>query len=438
MISFAQNFEDVMIARAFPAGHHGFYVDIGAAHPINLSVTCHFYNAGWSGVNVEPSRRLFPVLAAARPRDINLNCAVAEKSGHATFFEVPGFVENSTLDPEVAARLAESDLALEPFDVPVTTLSALWNEHVGDRTVDFMKIDVEGGEAAVLAGADWTRHRPRLLIIEATAVNSRLENWASWESTVLAAGYQKVWFDGLNNFYLRDEDSDLRSVFRLPPNVFDDFMPAALADARLAIAEVVDGRADIATLAARMNAPHQGVDQVARLESTLAVAIEGKRELDAILAARDAQIMDLLSAVKEEARVKDGLTDTLAERDAELRALQATMSVGLPAVHARIDALRDDLDAERTTRKNAEALLVETAAGARSLSFALEDAVRQRLAAIDALAAATHELDTAKIRIAEITEEGNRNRARLHEIEIEFAALAKQRDIERAYIGITN
>ncbi|SFK10939.1 hypothetical protein SAMN05444581_102140 [Methylocapsa palsarum] len=33
MISYAQNFEDVMIARLFDEARRGFYIDIGAAHP---------------------------------------------------------------------------------------------------------------------------------------------------------------------------------------------------------------------------------------------------------------------------------------------------------------------------------------------------------------------------------------------------------------------
>ena len=37
MISYAQNFEDVMLARVFAGRSDGFYVDVGAADPINLS-----------------------------------------------------------------------------------------------------------------------------------------------------------------------------------------------------------------------------------------------------------------------------------------------------------------------------------------------------------------------------------------------------------------
>jgi hypothetical protein len=81
MITYAQNFEDVTIARLFAADHRGFYVDIGAADPALLSVTCHFYNQGRSGINVEPSSHFFPLLRKARPRGINLQCAVGTAIG---------------------------------------------------------------------------------------------------------------------------------------------------------------------------------------------------------------------------------------------------------------------------------------------------------------------------------------------------------------------
>ena len=82
MISHAQNFEDVMIARHFDADHRGFYVDI-AAHPDYLSVP--------------PTFRFYPLLCEARPRDINLQCAIGNSPDLATFYEIPKFAENSTV-----------------------------------------------------------------------------------------------------------------------------------------------------------------------------------------------------------------------------------------------------------------------------------------------------------------------------------------------------
>ncbi len=229
MISYAQNFEDVMIARLFDAGYRGFYVDIGAAHPDFLSVTRHFYDQGWSGTNVEPTFRFYPLLCKARPRDINLQCAIGAGPGFATFYEFPKFAENSTLERTVADRLAASNLAATPHDVEVVRLADLCDMHVKDRTIDFMTIDVEGGELDVLQSGDWERFRPRLLIVEATVVNSGEENWQTWEPILIKANYHKVWFDGLNNFYLRKEDLHLRHIFRLPPNIHDGFETAELA-----------------------------------------------------------------------------------------------------------------------------------------------------------------------------------------------------------------
>ena len=65
MLTYAQNFEDVMLARLFQAQSVGFYVDIGAWHPTELSVTRHFYDLGWSGINIEPIRKQYELFAAS-------------------------------------------------------------------------------------------------------------------------------------------------------------------------------------------------------------------------------------------------------------------------------------------------------------------------------------------------------------------------------------
>lgn len=54
IVSYAQNFEDVMLWRALGHIENGFYVDIGAQHPTIDSVSKAFYERGWSGINVEP------------------------------------------------------------------------------------------------------------------------------------------------------------------------------------------------------------------------------------------------------------------------------------------------------------------------------------------------------------------------------------------------
>ena len=55
IVSYAQNFEDVMLWRVLADATPGFYIDIGAQHPLVDSVSRAFYDQGWRGIHVEPT-----------------------------------------------------------------------------------------------------------------------------------------------------------------------------------------------------------------------------------------------------------------------------------------------------------------------------------------------------------------------------------------------
>jgi FkbM family methyltransferase len=164
ILSYAQNGEDVVLSRAFADQEFGFYVDIGACHPVEDSVTLHFYERGWHGVNVEPDRELHALFLEARPRDTNLCAAVGRPRGRVAFHPT-ATRGHGTLD----ATLASTRCAGRPAErVPAMLLSDVIDCHGPDEgEIDFLKIDVEGWEAGVIASGDWTRHRPRMLLIGA-------------------------------------------------------------------------------------------------------------------------------------------------------------------------------------------------------------------------------------------------------------------------------
>ncbi len=230
MISYAQNSEDVLLNRAFPAPV-GSYIDVGAAHPVSHSVTKWFYDRGWSGVNVEPHRGFYDALMADRPRDVNLNVALTDAPGEVTYYEVPGCVGWATTDEGSAERLRAGGQEVVPRTVPALTLAEVCERYVRGP-IEFLKIDVEGAERAVLAGGDFRRWRPRVLLIEATEPSGPTPNHGRWEDLVLAADYRFAGFDGLNRYYVRAEDEPLAEKFRVPVNVFDDYVPAELVAAR--------------------------------------------------------------------------------------------------------------------------------------------------------------------------------------------------------------
>lgn len=221
MISYAQNFEDVVLARAFPSAEPGFYVDIGAMDPELHSVTKHFYDLGWHGVNVEPTPGFHDRLLRARPRDVNL-CAAVGLNREIREFHDSGGHGISTFSPDLAQHFRTLRYSFETRYVQVMPLREIFERYCPPQ-VDFLKIDVEGSEQEVLESGDWAVFRPRIVLVEAVTADTHTPNWNAWEPLLLAHDYLFVYFDGLNRFYVRREDESLSRVFSLPPNVFDRF-----------------------------------------------------------------------------------------------------------------------------------------------------------------------------------------------------------------------
>jgi FkbM family methyltransferase len=222
MISYAQNREDVLLHRVL-AATSGFYIDVGAAHPVGHSVTKWFSDCGWTGINIEPLPEFFTAILNDRPHDVNLNCCCSDHEGEITLHAVPDCTGRATVDETALADLAATGHATHAFTVPCRTLNSICAEHARGRAIDFLKIDVENHEAAVLAGIDLTTWRPRVIVVEATLPGQTTLSHEGWEPGVLAAGYHFAAFDGLNRYYVRDEDAALLPKFAAPVNVLDDY-----------------------------------------------------------------------------------------------------------------------------------------------------------------------------------------------------------------------
>ncbi len=221
-ISYAQNYEDVMLWRALKDVREGFYIDVGAQDPDTDSVTRAFYERGWSGINIEPVPNYHELLCRARPRDINLCLAVGATEVEREFFEIPDS-GLSTLDPQIAARDRDAGWAASPRRVPQRRLANIWTECVKDQ-VHFLKIDAEGSEADVLEGAGLDERRPWIVVIKAVAPLTQVPEHGKWERLITSAGYEFVYFDGMNRFCLARERAELKSRFDAPPNFFDNFV----------------------------------------------------------------------------------------------------------------------------------------------------------------------------------------------------------------------
>ncbi|HKV44987.1 MAG TPA: FkbM family methyltransferase [bacterium] len=228
-VSYAQNFEDVMLWRALHHIGEGFYIDVGACDPARDSVTRAFYERGWRGVNIEPAKGYFQRLVSERRRDVNLRVAVGAAPGERTLYDILG-TGLTTFDRHLADQHERSGHIVRPDLVRVMLLSDICAQYV-QGTIHFMKIDVEGAEAGVLQGMDFTRFRPWVIVIEATVPTTQSKAYEAWEPMLLDGAYDFAYYDGLNRFYLARERGDLKQFFDSPPNCFDQFVKIDQAEA---------------------------------------------------------------------------------------------------------------------------------------------------------------------------------------------------------------
>ena len=166
-LSFAQEGEDMVVARFFEGRKTGFYVDVGAHHPRRFSNTAYFYARGWRGINIDAMPGSMDLFRAERPEDVNLELAIGDGRQQTYFlFNEPAL---NGLNRTVAERRdgRSGNRIVDRLEVQTSTLAAVFDEHVpAGQTIDFLTVDVEGHDLEVLASNDWSRYRPRLVLVE--------------------------------------------------------------------------------------------------------------------------------------------------------------------------------------------------------------------------------------------------------------------------------
>lgn len=213
-----------MLVRALRHIDRGFYVDVGASHPIADSNTYALYSMGWRGVAIEPQPVFNDLWQAHRPEDLLVNAALANQAGQTTLFKPTEHGQGATINTHFAQHYAQRGLSMTEVTVPVHTLTEVLLATRLEGDIHLLTIDVEGAEESVLRGLDWARFRPWLVMLESVLPGEPTPHYAAWESLLLAKGYEFVYFDAVNRFYVAQEHPELKAPFTYPPCVWDDFV----------------------------------------------------------------------------------------------------------------------------------------------------------------------------------------------------------------------
>ncbi|MFN8755198.1 MAG: FkbM family methyltransferase, partial [Burkholderiales bacterium] len=374
-----------MLWRALKHVEKGRYVDVGAQDPEVDSVSKLFFDRGWNGVHVEPSSHYANLLRAARPSELVMQVAVGAQSTVSKFFE---FADTglSTSDPEIAKEHVKAGFSCNEIAVPYVRLDEVFAQ-AGDQEIHWLKIDVEGGELDVIKGWRSEKVRPWVVLIESTRPLTQIQSHAKWERLLLKKGYQFVYFDGLNRFYISNSHPELAEFFSSGPNLFDDFSLTRRArpwceyvDSQLSVIEAdleASQQAAKALFAEReaewsrlLSAERERREQL-RTENEVAL----KQAHEKLILAQDMAA----SASQAQARIENGYAESLAKGDLVPRRDLDNLAKRADQLSAQLDSVRLVSESERADL-NAKLLAVHQQLAARDaeLTSLRESAEQER------------------------------------------------------------
>ena len=165
--SYSQEGEDIILRKIFRAKRNGFYVDVGAHHPIRFSNTYFFFRQGWSGINIDAMPGSMRIFNMIRRRDINLELAISDKKEILTYYAFNDPALNGLVKDLSASRESSKYEIIFEKEIETCRLGEVLNEFMpGNRAIDFLSIDVEGFESNVLKSNNWEEYRPAVVLIE--------------------------------------------------------------------------------------------------------------------------------------------------------------------------------------------------------------------------------------------------------------------------------
>src|SRR3989338_3530838 len=178
---YSQEGEDMILRRIFEGKTHGFYVDVGAHHPIRFSNTYNFYKKGWMGINIDAMPSSMIPFNKIRPRDINLELPISDKREKLIYYAFNEPALNGFSKELSMARDGHRDYKIiSQIDMETRTLAQVFDEYLPEgQHIDFLSIDVEGLDYAVLRSNDWEKFRPEVVLVE--VLGAKLENVISSE-----------------------------------------------------------------------------------------------------------------------------------------------------------------------------------------------------------------------------------------------------------------
>ena len=165
--SYGASGEDVLINKIFKYKNDGYFVDVGALHPINGSLTYNLSKKGWAGLNIDLLKENLILFYLFRKKDKNINLAISKNKGviNAYIFERGSGVitTNKKWADKWKKKIGKKYSILK---TKKNSLNNVLSSYKISKEFELLNIDVEGHEIDVLKGINFKNIRPKIITIE--------------------------------------------------------------------------------------------------------------------------------------------------------------------------------------------------------------------------------------------------------------------------------
>jgi FkbM family methyltransferase len=205
---YSQHEEDRLLWDFFCGQVTGICVEVGGFDGETFSNTLAFEEHGWKTIIVEPMPSYSLKISQRRP-SARLFCCAAGSEEKLIKLKIAHGAEalsTTTNSSHHLDRIRKEGGALEEIVVPMRTLDSILKEEKIEK-IDFITIDVEGGELDVLNGFNMQLWQPAVVILE----NNHDKYNIDIENVMLSRNYHYFKKTGCNEWYVPSSNKSIVS-----------------------------------------------------------------------------------------------------------------------------------------------------------------------------------------------------------------------------------
>ena len=202
--SYSMEGEDLIISEIFKNIYNGLYVDAGSYHPLHLNNTYLLYKKGWKGINIDLSEYTIKLFNHLRPNDININSAVTNFDGQVKFYYQKKLSQLTSIKKNTALKRMQGKI--KEKEIEALKLDTIMNNSkFRNKKIDFLNIDIEGGDYEALCSLNFNIYKPKIICIEIDEKNILESNTYKY---LFNLNYKKVWSStsNLSHIFINNEN----------------------------------------------------------------------------------------------------------------------------------------------------------------------------------------------------------------------------------------